>query len=116
MDKWSPSKAYTNVAEANRCYFSQRAALFEATETPRGAHQAKLEADIDRVLEVLGKRPEEIRALDACGGSGNISLMLLRRGIQPTLADISPELLEIFRKKCESNAFNPSSTVSDNLF
>ena len=113
MDKWSPSKAYTNVAEANRCFFSQRAALFEATETPRGAHQAKLEADLDRVLEVLGKRPEEIRALDACGGSGNISLMLLRRGIQPILADISPELLEIFRQKCESNSFKPYTVCKE---
>jgi 2-polyprenyl-3-methyl-5-hydroxy-6-metoxy-1,4-benzoquinol methylase len=113
VDKWSPSKAYTNVAEANRCYFSQRAALFDATETAKGAIQAKLEADIDRVLDMLGKRPEEISALDACGGSGNISLMLLRRGIQPILADISPELLEIFRQKCESNAFKPNTVCKE---
>jgi 2-polyprenyl-3-methyl-5-hydroxy-6-metoxy-1,4-benzoquinol methylase len=105
MNKWLPSKAYANVAEANRCFYSQRAALYDATETPTGAIQAMLEADIDRVLKVLGKRQQEIRALDACGGTGNISLKLLRRGIQPTLADISPELLEIFREKCESNVF-----------
>jgi 2-polyprenyl-3-methyl-5-hydroxy-6-metoxy-1,4-benzoquinol methylase len=72
-----------------------------------------LEADIDRVLKFLGKLPEEIRALDACGGSGNISLMLLRRGIQSTLTDISPELLEIFRKKCESNAFKPNTVCKE---
>lgn len=109
MKIWSPSKAYSNVAEANRCYYSQTAELYEATETcvTSGAHQSMLEADIDRVLGVLGRRPEEIRALDACGGSGNISLKLLRRGISTTLADISPELLEIFIMKCESNHFKP---------
>jgi 2-polyprenyl-3-methyl-5-hydroxy-6-metoxy-1,4-benzoquinol methylase len=113
MDKWLPSKAYTNVAEANRWFYSQTAALYDATEAPRGANQAKLEDNIDRVLEVLGKRQEEIRALDACGGSGNISLRLLRRGIQPTLADISPELLEIFRKKCERSGFKPKTACME---
>jgi 2-polyprenyl-3-methyl-5-hydroxy-6-metoxy-1,4-benzoquinol methylase len=113
MDKWSPSKAYSRVVEANRCFYAKTAALYDATDTPIRAHQAMLEADIDRILEVLGKQHGEIRALDACGGSGNISLKLLRRGIQPILADISPELLEIFRKKCESNGFKPETACKE---
>ncbi|MEI6654322.1 MAG: class I SAM-dependent methyltransferase [Verrucomicrobiota bacterium] len=115
MNKWSPTQSYTNIAEANRCYYLQTAALYDATETcvTSKAHQSMLEADIDRILELCGKRPGAIRALDACGGSGNISLKLLRRGIPTTLADITPELLEIFRKKCESYGFQAETTCKE---
>jgi ubiquinone/menaquinone biosynthesis C-methylase UbiE len=115
MNKWSPSNTYLRVAEANRCFYSQMAALYDATETcvRSKRHQAMLEADLDRILEICGKPKEEIKVLDACGGSGNVSLKLLRRGIQPVLADISPELVEIFRKKCESNAFKPETVCKE---
>jgi 2-polyprenyl-3-methyl-5-hydroxy-6-metoxy-1,4-benzoquinol methylase len=66
-----------------------------------------VESELDDVLGLVGKRPEEIRALDACGGSGNISLKLLRRNVPVTLADISPELLEIFRRKSQALGFKP---------
>jgi 2-polyprenyl-3-methyl-5-hydroxy-6-metoxy-1,4-benzoquinol methylase len=115
VNPWSPSKTYANIAEANRRFYSETAALYDSTETclTSRSHQATLDADIDRILELCGKPPEKIRALDACGGSGNIAIKLLRRGIQPILADISPELIELFHKKCESNSFKPHTTCKE---
>jgi hypothetical protein len=75
--------------------------------------QKILERDIDRVLEATGKQPSQIRALDACGGSGNISLKLLRRGVNVTLADISSELQGIFEKKCAEHGYEPTVVCSE---
>ena len=72
-----------------------------------------MERDIDRVLEATGKQPSQIRALDACGGSGNISLKLLRRGVNVTLADISSELQGIFEKKCAEHGYEPTVVCSE---
>jgi ubiquinone/menaquinone biosynthesis C-methylase UbiE len=98
---WRPSAAYEKIAEANRAFYSRSAELYEATETwvcsPRC--QAELESEMDRVLTVLGKPRTEIRALDACGGSGNISLKLLKRGAKVTPVDISPEFAKDFFRK-----------------
>jgi 2-polyprenyl-3-methyl-5-hydroxy-6-metoxy-1,4-benzoquinol methylase len=115
MDKWTPSKSYSNIAEANRRFYLQTAALYDATETciTSSLHQAALDTDLDRVLKLSGKLPATIRALDACGGSGNISIKLLLRGIHPILADISPELIDIFLKKCERYAFKPETSCKE---
>lgn len=109
MKEWKPSEAYQNVAEANRCFYARAAELYDATETCvlSPLHQAMVEEELDCALRLVGKKPEEIRALDACGGSGNISLKLLRRNVPVILADISPQLQEIFLRKCSAMGYKP---------
>lgn len=100
---------YATVAEANRRYYAATAALYDASETcvTDPAAQAGLERDLDRALALLGRPPADVAALDACGGSGNVSLKLLRRGVRVTVADISPELLAILRRKAEAAGLAP---------
>lgn len=100
---------YATVAEANRRYYAQTADLYDSTETcvTGKAAQAELERDLDRVLSLIGKPAGEVAALDACGGSGNVSLKLLRRGVRVTVADISAELLAILRRKAEAAGLAP---------
>jgi 2-polyprenyl-3-methyl-5-hydroxy-6-metoxy-1,4-benzoquinol methylase len=100
---------YATVAEANRRFYGGIADLYDSTETcvtSPGA-QAELERDLDRVLALLAKPAAEVAALDACGGSGNVSLKLLRRGVRVTVADISPELLAILRRKADAAGLAP---------
>ena len=51
MANWSPSKAYSDIAEANRLYFGQNAELYDVTETllTSAPHQAMLDACLGRV-------------------------------------------------------------------
>lgn len=100
---------YATVAEANRRFYAGIADLYDSTETcvTDPVAQAELESDLERILTLLGKPAPEIAALDACGGSGNVSLKLLRRGVQVTVADISAELLAILRRKAEAEDLRP---------
>lgn len=115
MSDWKPSDEYRRIAGANRRYYAASAAMYDATEccVTDARLQEALEADLDRALTLVGKDAADVRALDACGGSGNISLKLLRRGVDVTLVDISPELQEIFRAKCAAAGLRPRTVLAD---
>ncbi len=90
--------------EANREFYSSNAESYAATETcvtsPR--LQAMLREDLNEIVQMIsGRERGQISALDACGGSGNAALKLLRYGVNVTVCDISPELLQIFESRCE---------------
>ena len=86
MNDWNPSSECQKIAEANRQFYSQIAPLYDGSETcvTDRRIQKQLEADLDRILGIIGRQPKEIRALDACGGSGNVALKLLNRGVDVT--------------------------------
>jgi len=115
MLSWGSSTEYRKVAEANRRYYAKTAELYDQTETcvtDAGA-QAILEAELDQVLALLGRPRDQIAALDACGGSGNVSLKLLRRSVATTTCDISVELLRILQKKSAAEALTPTLVCSE---
>jgi 2-polyprenyl-3-methyl-5-hydroxy-6-metoxy-1,4-benzoquinol methylase len=115
MAEWRATAEYQKIAEANRQFYARSANLYETTENcvQDKRLQAGLEADLDRLLPLLGATTKSLRALDACGGSGNVSLKLLRRGIDVTQTDISAELQNIFRQKCEKEGFSPRIICSE---
>jgi ubiquinone/menaquinone biosynthesis C-methylase UbiE len=119
-DRWVPSAAYARISEANREYYARNARQYDATETcvVDDRFQAGLRRDLDESLELIGKPLESIAALDACGGSGNVALKLMERGVYVVLVDISPDLQTIFRTRCEERGWKPTivcSEVSDYL-
>jgi len=109
MSNWRPSAQYRKIAEANRQYYAHMAHLYDRTETcvTSAEMQQRLAGDLDRALAVIGKPPLTIRALDARGGSGNVSLKLLRRGVSTVTCDISIELLRIFQGYCDDEGLAP---------
>lgn len=115
MHSWNPSVQYQKVAEANRRYYAKTAHLYDATETcvTNVTIQQQLEQDLDTVLALIGKPPQAIRALDACGGSGNISLKLLRRGVPTVTCDISIDLLRILQTRGETEGLTPQIVCSE---
>jgi hypothetical protein len=72
-----------------------------------------LERDLDGVLRIIGKPPDEIRALDACGGSGTVAVKLLERGVTVTVCDISEELLGLCEARCAEMDPGPSIVCAD---
>ncbi|HKI71885.1 MAG TPA: methyltransferase domain-containing protein [Verrucomicrobiae bacterium] len=115
MGDWKPSSEYQRVAEANRRFYSQVASLYDASETcvTDARMQKQLEADLDKIIGILGRQPAAIRTLDACGGSGNVAFKLLARGLDVTLVDISSKLLDIFSNKCAAAGVVPRSVCSE---
>jgi ubiquinone/menaquinone biosynthesis C-methylase UbiE len=115
MSEWKPSENYRKIAEANRSFYTKCAALYDKTEgsVVDPHEQVVLETELDRALTLLGKKAAEVRALDACGGSGSVALKLLRRGTQVTLADISPDLIRIFQEKCQSLGYKPATVCTE---
>ena len=98
---WSPSPQYEKVAEANRQFYAKNAPFYEETETCVNDLRAQnhLDRALDQVLGHLDRPAAEVRALDACGGTGNVALKLIDRGLSVTLTDISREQLDIFEQK-----------------
>jgi SAM-dependent methyltransferase len=47
--------------------------------------------------------------LDACGGSGNVSGILARQGVLPTVVDVSPEMLARWESRAKSMGLVPET-------
>lgn len=114
---WAPSAQYERVAEANKQSYKKSANRYDKTETCVVSRrlQIKLQKDLDAILAQINGSDNKLHALDACGGSGNASLKLLKRNVEVTLCDISPELIEIFKKKCLKQGYTKYSTVCQEI-
>jgi ubiquinone/menaquinone biosynthesis C-methylase UbiE len=105
----STDAEYQRIAEANRQFYASIAGLYEATECCVNSPETQkiLNQDLGEVVALLKKPPQSVNALDACGGSGNIALKLLKMGVNVTLADISLELSRLYIAKCQQMGFEP---------
>jgi len=87
------------TADANRLFYADHAADYD------GSEHCVAHADLRELLagildRAIAAGPSSApRTLDACGGTGNVSELLARRGIETTLADVSPEMLARWRDK-----------------
>lgn len=92
---------YATVVEANRRYYEQTAARYEATEThlQNDRMQRELEHDLSRVIAMLREAGGALRALDGCAGTGTVSLKLLRAGVETVSCDVSQDMLAILSQK-----------------
>lgn len=87
--------------EANRLLYADHAAIYDETEhcIAKGRVRDLLDGILTRALAAAdAERP---LVLDACGGTGNVSELLGRRGITTTVADVSPEMLARWRAKAQ---------------
>jgi len=87
-----------STAEANRRFYREGAAAYEANEDCLCSErqQARLRSALDDALGLLAPDP---LVLDACGGTGNVGTMLQRDGITPVVVDVSPEMTAIWDAK-----------------
>lgn len=101
--------AETAVVEANIDFYRQIARKYDGYETcVSDPHlQQLMEQDLDRIGALLGETGRCVECLDCGGGSGNLSLKMLRRGWSVTVVDISPDMLELLEAKAKYEGFTP---------
>ena len=98
--------------EANRRFYATVAAEYdqkeEAVANPRA--RALLRDSLQRSLALLGPEPA---ALDACGGSGNVSELLAGMGVLPVVVDVSPEMVDLWRAKAARMGVEPEIVLAE---
>jgi SAM-dependent methyltransferase len=75
--------------------------------------QQRLRAALVQGAATVSYVTDAPRVLDACGGSGNASLILMSLGLRPVTVDISPEMLEIYREKAVAQGYAPECVTSE---
>ena len=115
MKFWKPSSEYSKIVDANRCFYAKNAELYDQVETcvKDEILQQILRNDLERIVYLLKESTDELKVLDACGGSGNVALKLLKRGINVTVVDVSEDLINILRKKCSEFGYSPRIVCSE---
>jgi ubiquinone/menaquinone biosynthesis C-methylase UbiE len=93
------------VISANVAFYKEMASKYDQYEscTKEDFYQRMLEEDLDQMrgqLDTIG-----VSCLDCGGGSGNLTLKLLKRGWHVTVVDVSPEMLEISRAKIRAQGY-----------
>ncbi|MGH9732376.1 MAG: class I SAM-dependent methyltransferase [Candidatus Acidiferrales bacterium] len=101
--------AEASVIEANVQFYREIAAKYDRYETcvSDPGLQQLLIRDLDRIAILLGKRDGSIECLDCGGGSGNLSLKMLKRGWSVTVVDISADMLAILETKVKHEGYAP---------
>ena len=97
----------SEVMAANLEFYRQMAFQYDSYESCTFDHdlQRMLETDLDRMTKDRALPGRPVSCLDCGGGTGNLTLKMLRRGWTVTVVDISPEMLTILEKKLASNGF-----------
>ncbi len=118
--EWDPRgdkpaiRSDVNVAEANRLLYERIATTYDESEecVIDGRLRTRLLSAVQRALAELptGSTPN---VLDACGGSGNVSLLLLELGLRPVTVDISPKMLSILEAKARTRSYSPTCITSE---
>lgn len=106
------SQPTLSAAEANRDFYAEHALTYDATEECVVDQRLRRRARATLEHVVAGLRPNP-SVLDACGGSGNVSLMLLELGVAPVTADISSEMLAIYERKARALGWEPDTRLSE---
>jgi SAM-dependent methyltransferase len=97
----------SDVITANVEFYRQVAFEYDRYESCTFDHdlQRMLETDLDRMANNGVSLGRAVSCLDCGGGTGNLTLKMLRRGWTVTVVDISPEMLTILEKKLASKGF-----------
>ena len=65
-----------------------------------------IEDDLKIVETKLVRRGDAVRCLDCGGGTGNVTLKMLRRGWHVTVVDVSADMLKVLERKVHSAGAN----------
>ena len=100
-DQQFGSHTQAEIAEANRRVYERLSCDYESQVITSDSNR-RLRALLVNAVSCLARQGiREIRALDACGGTGNAAVELLDLGCDVTLVDVSREMTTIFRDRLE---------------
>jgi len=89
------------VILANQEFYRQIAGKYDHYEycASDPFFQNVIEQDLEIIKQSLPPRAEPIRCLDCGGGTGNVTLKMLRRGWHVSVVDVSSDMLNILKAK-----------------
>jgi 2-polyprenyl-3-methyl-5-hydroxy-6-metoxy-1,4-benzoquinol methylase len=93
------------VISANIAFYRELAEEYDQYESCASEehYQHMLDADLDKIEAQLPAG--SIHCLDCGGGSGNLTLKMLKRGWNVTVVDVSPDMLELSKVKVRTNGY-----------
>ena len=94
-------------SEANRLLYADTADEYELDV----ARSYEKFATKTRDVIALAERTDNL--LDACGGTGGVSTVLIELGLKPVTVDVSAEMLAIYRRKAEAMGHSPEIHLGD---
>jgi 2-polyprenyl-3-methyl-5-hydroxy-6-metoxy-1,4-benzoquinol methylase len=102
------------VISANVAFYREIAEKYDHYESCASdeSYQRMLDADLDKIQASLS--PGRVYCLDCGGGSGNLTLKMLKRGWKVTVVDVSPDMLEISRAKVRAEGHS-AEFVNDSI-
>src|SRR3954453_2137718 len=95
---------HEQVILANKEFYRQIASKYDHYEycASDAFFQNVIEQDLEIIHCALARRKDPIHCLDCGGGTGNLTLKMLRRGWLVTVVDVSSDMLEILKTKVAS--------------
>ena len=100
-----------DVIEANKKVYNESAKTYDEIVITKDSNK-RLKKVIENVLNVLKKNKKisnEFLALDACGGTGNVSFIINNLGYNVQLVDLSFAMVDNFNNYCKNNGINIKS-------
>lgn len=96
------------VLSANVDFFHETASKFDGYESHMfdAEIQQMLEEDLNRIANRFASARAPIQCLDCGGGTGNLTLKMLRRGWNVTVVDISRDMLGILERKIAEKGYS----------
>jgi SAM-dependent methyltransferase len=90
-----------SALEANRLFYADRADTYDQLEHCASAERShqRLESLLRDAVAAAARSPSSLRALDAGGGTGNASSILVSLDVDPLLLDASPEMAALWERK-----------------
>jgi len=97
-----------DVRAANVAFFHETASKFDSYESHMFDQETQqmLEEDLNRMASRLPLLQRPVRCLDCGGGTGNLTLKMLKRGWNVTVVDISSDMLGIMQKKIAEKGYS----------
>jgi ubiquinone/menaquinone biosynthesis C-methylase UbiE len=99
---------HRQVISANIEFYKQIASKYDRYESCAvdSFFQASVEEDLTTVDRAFAQRGAPVHCLDCGGGTGNVTLKILRRGWQVTVVDVSADMLEILERKVHAAGYS----------
>lgn len=98
------SSIHRQVISANVEFYKQIANKYDYYESCAADifFQAGIENDLTTISRAFAQHRDPIKCLDCGGGTGNLTLKMLRRGWHVTVVDVSADMLTILEGKIRS--------------
>ena len=101
-----------DIIKANADHYDKSAKSYDEIVINKKSHN-RLRKSLEYSISHLSKFKSDIKALDACGGTGNASFILNEMGCDTYLVDLSESMIDNFKIFCKHENISIRSYKSE---